>query len=427
MHVWLTRCAEPSPHDDSGRRRSMRTGLMAEAFVDRGWEVQWWTSDFDHFGGEIRGHGTQVVPVRPGYSVQYLASQGYSNTRSLRRIRSDAKVARDFARVAREAKRLPDVIIASMPSIDLAYESVQFGAEKNIPVVVDVRDLHPDLFVDMAPSFLRPAVRLATWGMRSRVNRALGGADAIWGNTDGFVAWGCKGAQRTRRANDRTFPIAYEPVELTEAERLEANRGWDEQGYFRPEDINIVFFGSLSQSFDFKQVFDAAKQLETAGTRHRFYFFGRGAYESQVADHCAGSANSHYLGWAVAKDLQTAMARSHIGLAPYLPISNYVENLPNKPTEYMSGGLGVATALDRGRLVDILRETGAGFSYASSDDLARKLSHLADQPDALSAMRDSARCAFAEKFDRQSQSQGMMAALEELVEHHRRQSHAKDA
>src|SRR5690606_30710208 len=124
----------PGPLDGGGRRL-MRTGLMADFFVESGWDVLWWTSDFDHYGNRIRGYGTQLVPVRPGYSMQYLENQGYSGTRSLKRIRSDAKVAQDFARVAREATRLPDVIIASMPSIDLAWESVRFGVENDIPVI----------------------------------------------------------------------------------------------------------------------------------------------------------------------------------------------------------------------------------------------------------------------------------------------------
>ena len=415
MYLWLTQRAEPSPHDDGGRRRYMRTGLMAENFVNNGWDVQFWTSDFDHFGGRVRGYGTQVVPVRDGYTMHYLENQGYSKTRSLRRIRSDAKVARDFARVARQATRLPDAIIASMPSIDMALESVRFGLERGVPVIVDIRDLHPDLFIDMAPPLLRPAIRLATTPMRARLREVCRGASAIWGNTDGFVDWGCVAAGRARHRHDRTFPIAYEPVVLTDAEKNEANRKWDEKGLFKAEDFNIVFFGALSKSFDFRPVFEAARILQSQGTRHRFYFFGRGAYEAQVSEHCASSANSEYMGWAVAKELQTAMARSQMGLAPYLPISNYIKNLPNKPTEYMSGGLGVATSLGEGCLADILQQSGAGFSYSSGADLASRLNALAQDRPALASMRAAASHIFATQFDLKALSEGMMQAVEALV------------
>ncbi len=400
----------------------MRTGLMAAAFAEAGWEVEWWTSDFDHYGSSVRGHGTSRLTVRKGYRVQYLENQGYSSSKSLKRLRSDAKVARDFARVARERSKRPDVIIASMPSVDLALESVRFGAEHAIPVIIDVRDLHPDVFVDMAPPLFRPAADLAASGMRRRVNRALAGASAIWGNTDGFVEWGCRGAGRIRSEHDRTFPIAYEPVALTQAELSEAHGKWDAKGLFLSEDINVVFFGTLSKSFDFKPIFEAARQLEASSSRHRFYFFGHGALEQQISEHCAACPNSHYLGWAPAKELQTAMERSHIGLAPYLPIRNYIENLPNKSTEYMSGGLAVATSLDRGCLVDILQETKAGFSYASGDELAQKLTHLSDTPQALEDMRAASRGAFAAKFDRQAQARGMMGAIKALIEDYRGRS-----
>ncbi|MDQ0567348.1 glycosyltransferase involved in cell wall biosynthesis [Qipengyuania citrea] len=393
----------------------MRTGLMAEYFLSEGWDVQWWTSDFDHYEARVRGFGTQAVDVRPRYKIQYLESRGYSNTRSIKRLWSDAEIALKFAREARAARDLPDVIIASMPSIDLAFESVRFGRELGVPVVIDIRDLHPDIFVDTAAFLLKPIVRVATLPMRLKLAAALRGASAIWGNTDAFIDWGCRVARRDRGPDDATFPIAYEPIVLNERDEVRANAIWDTKNVFCPTQFNIVFFGALSQSFDFEPVFDAAKRLDALNTNHRFYFFGRGIQEPAVERHCNGSSNSCFLGWAHAKELQTAMARSHIGLAPYHSIPNYISNLPNKPAEYLSGGLGIATSLQTGSLCEVLNANGAGFSYSSGAELADKLANLDNDRVALAKMQLAARSTFAARFDRQIISRGMVNAVQQLI------------
>lgn len=414
MYIWLTQRAEPSPHDSIAGKRLMRTGLMADSFVDSGIEVDWWTSDFDHFGNRVRGYGTATIPVRNGYNIRYLESSGYEHSRSLKRLRSDADIAKSFTREANVMSRLPDVIIASMPSVDMALQSALFGKAHDIPVIIDIRDLHPDLFIEMAPPIVKPFARAVFLPMRRNLEKACRLSDAIWGNTDGFVEWGCKAAGRARQPSDKSFPIGIQPITLTQEQQQKIDAKWDKKDLFRRDEFNIVFFGRFSKSFDFRTIFDAAQTLEGKGTKHRFYFFGHGPQEVAVSKYCEDHANSHYLGWTGPEDLQAAMSRSQIGLAPYLPIANYTQNLPNKPTEYLSGGLGVATSLQKSVLTDLLHEGGSGFNYEDADDLVLKLCHLEKDPNAMQNMKDAALMTFNKKFETRALSKAMIDAVQQI-------------
>ena len=64
----------------------------------------------------------------------------------------------------------PDLILCSYPTIELSVEAVRYGRTHGIPVVLDVRDLWPDIVLDLLPTILRSPGRVAL----TRLFRAKG-------------------------------------------------------------------------------------------------------------------------------------------------------------------------------------------------------------------------------------------------------------
>ena len=60
----------------------------------------------------------------------------------------------------------PDLIYVCMPTLELAVESVRYGREQGIPVIVDIRDQWPEIFLERVPSQLEAPARLADLGPR---------------------------------------------------------------------------------------------------------------------------------------------------------------------------------------------------------------------------------------------------------------------
>jgi glycosyltransferase involved in cell wall biosynthesis len=303
-----------------------------------------------------------------------------------------------------------------MPSVDLALASVKYGKANNVPVILDIRDLYPDVIVEAAPKSVKPFAHLATQYMKSKVAEICRDATAIWGNSDAFVEWGCRLGGRVRSKQDLTLPIAYKPLEIDQQETANIQQKWKVDGLFRPEHLNIVFFGTLSKAFDFGPVIEVAKQLSIAESNHRFHIFGAGQQENYIADRCASLGNCTFHGPVGAATLQAAMDLSDIGLAPYIFTDNFAANMPNKTTEYLGGGLMVGLAFKTGVLAEFLKKTGSGFFYESAAELFQILTELERSPERVQIGRQSASAAFEANLGYDTLSELMHNKIKTIVE-----------
>ena len=66
MLVWLVQRAEPTPIDNNGKQRLMRTGIFAKVLAAENHEVVWWTSSYDHHNHCHRFDNDKRVVVGDG-------------------------------------------------------------------------------------------------------------------------------------------------------------------------------------------------------------------------------------------------------------------------------------------------------------------------------------------------------------------------
>ena len=60
-------------------------------------------------------------------------------------------VAFNFKKDLRKYDLKPDIILTSIPSIELSKVAVKYANKFNIPIVLDIRDLWPDVFFEILP------------------------------------------------------------------------------------------------------------------------------------------------------------------------------------------------------------------------------------------------------------------------------------
>jgi len=417
MRVWLLQQAEPMPHDNAGAQRLLRTGIFAKALIRSGHEVTWWTSTFDHFNREQRFEDSRLVPVEPGYNVQYLFGPAYRRNISFQRMRHHRAVARRFDALVETTDRKPDIVVASMPTTELAESAVRFGQRNQIPVVLDIRDLWPDVFFDVLPRFLKPAINLLVARMRRELRRASRDATAIIGLTDGFVEWGLKQSGRVRSPLDRVFFMGYTGRKRPPTDRTAAAEFWDGHGIRTdPNTLTVAFVGTLGFMFDFDPVLEAARALHDEGVPVRFVVCGDGARKTQIEARAGGLPNILFPGWVTEDLIHGLFERSSIGLTPYIASTNFILNLPNKPAEYMAGGLAIAHSLDGGELFNLLTNRGCGFSYdGDGTALAAHLARLVEDPARLAELRKQARATFTALLEGEAVYGDMVTYLEDVA------------
>lgn len=419
MKVWLLQRSEPTPHDNSGKQRLMRMGILAQVLAAKGWEVLWWTSTFDHYNRKHRYKSDIRVMVDTGFEIQYLHGCGYTRNISIARLRDNVLVAKRFSHLAKQESTLPDVVIASMPTIELALAATSYANQNAIPVLIDIRDLWPDVFLDLAPPALGQIIKLLSIPMRNRLKKACRNATGIIGLTDVFVDWGVMHAERSRGPFDRVFPMGYMPESVyVDAKEVEdAKQFWREWGVIKENYTLIVtFFGTLGRTNDLMPVIQAAEILQQKMSPILFVIGGAGENEDSLRQQGGHLKNLIFPGWVNATQIRTLLNMADVGIAPYITSQNYIHNIPNKPAEYLSGGLAIALSLDHGALYDTLIRRGCGFSYKNDAELlASELESLANSPERLCRIQENALETFRDSFDGNVVYTEMAEFLKQLV------------
>ncbi len=401
MNFWIIHAQEPLPQPRAvATRRLWRSNTIAELLAARGHHVVRWRSGYSHYEKRYLVDGAPAIQFED-YQFQFLAGPPYRRHIGYGRVRHHEAIAAQFTELAARATLRPDAIHVSNVPIELCRAAVDFGATRRIPVVIDVRDLWPDLFLDLVPaglSFLKPAVKLLLSASYRNAKYAMRHATAVTGITQPFVDWGVRMADRPATAWDQVFHMSYPelPAVMDDRRNLDLARKLG----LMPEDFVCCYFGAIGYQSDFDTLIETARQLGSQ-SRVKLVICGEGPKLSALRAKAVGMHNILFPGWLDAADVQTLMQIATVGLIPFKECDNYVLNMPNKFSEYLSGGLVLACGL-RGEMARLIGLHQCGLVYPSGDAaiLAKRLTELSQAaPTHLVAMRNRARALFRDQFD----------------------------
>ena len=95
MLIWLVKIGETLPILESNARL-LRTGILAKNLVEKGHDVVWWTSTFDHFKKKHHFKTDTDLQLAPNYRLTLLYGSGYQKNVSPGRIRDHKIIATKF-------------------------------------------------------------------------------------------------------------------------------------------------------------------------------------------------------------------------------------------------------------------------------------------------------------------------------------------
>ncbi len=417
MRVWVVKTSEMLA-SDNGNGRLLRSGIIAHMLEAAGHEVTWWMSTFDHANRRQRSDSDAVAGFGARGTVRMIHSPGYQASISVARLVDHFIWGRRFARAVRTAP-VPDVVFCAYPTIESASVCVQYGARHGIPIVIDLRDMWPDIFIERVPAPLTPLARAVIWPIARRARAALHDATALFGITEDFVRWGLALAGRPWGQWDAAFPLGYPQTDFDSATETAGDAGgfWDQRGVRADDAFNVVLVGTITKRrFELDVVLDAARLLQSEQRPVRFIIAGDGDDLQMYRDRAAGLSNVLFPGWLSRAQIQALLARAHLGLVPYRNTADLVISIPNKVAEYFAAGLPVATCL-RGTLQRLLRDERCGgeFSAADPQTLVTLVRTLRDDGGLRAALAANARATFRRDFVAESVYGRLIGRLEAIA------------
>lgn len=397
MKIWLTQIGEYLPIDGE-EIRLMRTGILANKLSEQGHNVVWWASTFSHKRKAYRADCDKTIEMASNYVIKLIHAPSYKKDVSLARIRNHRILAKRFELLARREVP-PDIILCSFPTIELAKAAVDYGKEKGVPVLIDVRDMWPDTIAYLLPKWARPLAYLALAGMKRQASAVCANATAILGHAPGFVEWGLRYGKRTRTDLDRDFPFGYVDKPPSAEAIVEAEKFWEGCGVKAASDQMIICYaGAIGHQVRLKTVLEAARLLR--GKRPiKFVFCGDGDMRAKFKRETAGLPDVLFVGFLEAPKLWTLMRRSSMGLVCIKGSPDYLASIPNKVPEYLSAGLPIVSNFAGGVVYDMIMKHNIGFSYEDNPlALSKWIIEVYDRPEILKAMSDRALKLFRERF-----------------------------
>ena len=382
----------------SGNTRLFRYGKLCRLLAKRGHVATQWASTFDHFSKQQRTRGDYLFEVEAGYRVQLVYGSPYKKHIGFARMRSQREVAQNFTRCA-EKSVPPDVIVVSLPTLELATAVLDYAEERRIPVVVDIRDLWPDVFLTAFPRWAQPLVRLLFRKYEQQAVNICRRASSLTGVSNTYLSWGLQKAQRSQTLHEKAVYLAYQKPVVAEQDRHRIRQEFDSKGIHEKRALRCCFFGMLGRSAGLRSIVGLATHLVRQGHADiEFVICGTGPRENELLKMIHGVPNIKYLGWQDSAEIACLMERSDIGLAMYQ--EGVLQSIPNKPVEYLAGSLPVLTTL-RGELENLLKiyKCGKVFQPNDIESMGDWLVHCKQNHASMTYQTQQASQLYADKFD----------------------------
>lgn len=406
MRVWIVSVGEPLPTDGENVRLR-RMGTLAGLMAKQGHDVSWFSASFDHYNKIQRCTEKKDIVISDNYVMHILYTKGYRRNISPQRILHH-RMAAKLIYAKMDEYEPPDIIIASMEPLEVSSAAVRYGKKKNVPVVVDVRDLWPDIYREVVPKLCRPLIAPYVWMCRTRLRKTMASAFSIIGLSDGYLKYGLHYADRKKNNLDSVIPIAYPNYDYS-SYRGELAPFWKKLGVSR-DDFLVVFVGSFSRQFIFNNIIEAARILK----RHnkvKFIMCGTGEQENLLR--VRAPDNVIFSGWIEKEQILSLTANASVGIAPYVDSMNYRYNTPNKFGEYLSAGLPVLTSA-HGDMEDLLKDHECGYHYDDGKALAKRIEDYYLNEQKLLKHKENARRLFELRFNGDVIYPQMMTHLEDV-------------
>ncbi len=380
-----------------------RIGAMARAFADAGHEVRVYT------GLPSFPEGVVAAPYRGCKHV--IESDGpvtvervwtYAGATALpgNRVLNWLSVALGIARRLVAARERYDLIVVSSPPITLALPALLGAFAHVAPLVVDVRDVFPDV-----------AVKMGAWKADSPVARAVGRvADALYRRA---LLVTC--VTETARAE-----IIARGVRAGQggagAQRLRPDRPGGRAGRTRglPGVRDVVYVGNMGLATGLDVVIDAAQRLR-ADRGLRFVLIGGGADAARLRARVSAAklANVIFTGPLPRAAALRALADAAATVVPL--VATIADSLPTKLFDAMIVGtpIVVSAAGEARRLVE-RADVGLSATPGDPDALAAALRRVLDEPELAARFRANGPAFVRANYDRAEVMRGLAARVPAL-------------
>lgn len=387
MHIWLISAFEPTPFDHS---RPMRFMGIANAALKRAHQVTFFTTTFHHNSKKHRYKETTYKSVDQNiYDVIFVHSKPYKKNISWERMMAHRHFAEKLIEEINNQSTKPDVIYISLPPLSTVEAVTAWAKEKGIPVIVDIIDPWPDVFLKVFPSAFSLFGKMAMAPLYQKLRRIVRDCSAVVSISEQYTTWAKTFANEAKTSNHFYPAVPYDEIResLNELSLLQKSSG----------KLRIIYAGSLASSYDIPTILGAAEILEKKYPgKTEFAIAGVGPQEALIKQKAL--KNVVALGWLGQKEIIKEYYLSDLGLTQH--VKGATQSVTYKLFDYLSAGLPILNSLES-EMALIIERNKVGFNNVTgdADGLATNIEKFLNNPALLQEYKQNALKLTEEKGD----------------------------
>lgn len=379
LKIWLNKETELIIDSRIKDQRLFRLSELAMSLEKNDHRVSMFFSSFDHFKKQ---HRNSVNKPNSSIANHVIKTIGYKSHVSIQRALSHYIYA---TRLNKLIKKLdsPDVVVVSIPNIDSAFVLANYCKSKNIPYIVDVRDLWPDILNISSRGVKRIVLIPYYYFLEYKLVQILMGATSVVATSPNYIDWA---KTKVPKKNFFQSEVIYLGAKYTLGNKVQTLN----------EKISIVFAGTINRQFDFDKVFIAAEKL-LPHQDIEFIIIGDGDFYSYLVDKSKKLRNVRLTGWLNGVELSNTLSQGFLGLLPYEENVNFTGNVTNKFSEYLSYGLPQLVGVS-GIMAELAEQHNVGLYYHDGNELANQIISLIQDQNRYNQMVENSRSLFEREF-----------------------------
>ena len=196
-----------------------------------------------------------------------------------------------------------------MPDHLLAYEAARYAKKNNIPFIVDIRDLWPDIFLGRFKNMgLYGVGKIALALDFARLTFLLKNADSLVAVSKGYLKWGLNKIKRPESPFDKVFYLGYKNSKARNPVNEDESLGVPDWLKGRENQKVFVFIGTFGVSYELELILEAVMRFSRSGrTDICFVLAGTGEKSDIIRKKAADLRNVALPGWIGEKEINALL------------------------------------------------------------------------------------------------------------------------
>lgn len=363
--IILVTIGEPIPKIDNDQRY-MRCFNLGLNFSENGNKVLWITDSFNHQKKIQRDLSiSDEVNINNNFKIKIIKTISYKKNYSLNRVFHNIEFSYKLFKFIKTIKIDKRLFIASYPILESCV-ALALLKKKEDKLIIDIRDLWPDIFKDKINFILFKIINLI---YKLLLKFIFHRTDMTISTSEGYLNWSEKYNNISKKYS---LPIGYN-LSIYESEHRQ-NFKQDNYKNINFKRFNICFIGTITKKyFDFDIINELSKFLKKNSIEHNLFIAGYGEDFEEIKSNA--TKETIMLGQLNGNELKDIMSICSIGLAPYRNIPNFEMNIPNKIYEYASNNLYLITSL-QGETKSFIEKNKLGYSSNNVHMLSNKILNI---------------------------------------------------